>query len=171
LTLLADTGFQPFSFDGMSGHYEEVVVADPANTFCSGCLDFALAVFLNADQPFAISTVRFGQWNSTTDVGYSPGLDNGTIIPTTVFRGTGNNVGFNFNNFGSGTTTDVLIVETNARAFWNAGGIFFNDTNNNTQSSFINGIFVPAPEPSTAALTGLAILALVGVLRMRSRAA
>jgi hypothetical protein len=171
LTELADTGIQPFSFDGMNGNYEEVVVSDPANTFCAGCLDFALAVFLGADEPFGISTVRLGIWgNSTTDVGYSPGLDNGTIVPTTVFRGTGNNVGFNFSNLGSGTFTDVLIVETNATAFWNQGVIFFNDTNNNTQSSGFGPIFVPAPEPSTAALTGLAILAFAGLVRMRSRA-
>ena len=166
-----DSGVQPFSFaDGTNGVYEEVVAPIGNNPFCANCLGFGLLVELNADSPFDLSTARFGLWNSSTDVGYCSDCGGGTIIPNTVFRGTGNNVGFNFSGstFAPGDTTELLGVLTNATQFWVRGSVFFNDTNGATSNTF-GSIAIPTPEPSTLVLTGFAIAGLAGVRRRPTR--
>ena len=163
-TVIYDSGAKPFSFDGglTFGQYEEYVATDTNNTFCAGCLDFALRISVDPGSTYSISTVRFGTWASRTDVGYITGLVGpGAIAPNTVFRGGGNNVGFNFSGLAPGATSQIVIVETDARGMM-PGGIFFNDSNNNAQSGTFGSIFVPSPEPSSLTLAGIALLVLGG---------
>lgn len=167
-----DSGPLPFSFDGNTGTYEEVVAPIPDNPFCSGCLGFGLLVELDSTSAYDLSTIRFGTWNSQTDVGYCSDCNSGgTSIPSTVFRGTGNNVGFNFSGstFAPGDQSYLLVVLTNATSFWVNGGIFFNDTNGDATSSIFGGLAVPAPEPGTFAILGVAMLGLGGFRRWRTR--
>jgi hypothetical protein len=161
-TLIYDSGSRPFRFDGglTFGHYEEYVAVDSNNVFCGGCLTFGLEVWVDPLSAYSLTTVRFGLWAPIllTDIGYSPGLGGGTVTPGSVYRGTGNNVGFNFTGLTPGTHSQILIVETNSTT-WGPGGIFFNDSNS-VQSSTFGGIWaVPAPEPSSLALAGIGLVA------------
>lgn len=169
--LFYDSGALPFSFDNgrISGVYEEFVGNDLNNVFCTGCLDFFLFVNVNATSTFSLNTIRFGMWSTSvlTDVGYSPPITPG-IIPDTVFRGSANNIGFNFTGLHPGTGSAALIVETNSLTY-GSGGIFFNDSNTGAGGNpgVISPVFgsiytVPSPEPSSLALAGIGLLALGG---------
>ena len=101
------------------------------------------------------------------------------MLPVTVFRGSGNNVGFNFatGSLAAPFTTAALVVETNATGYWNHGVAFYNDSDQTNaacvptnpgagcQSGNTPGIFVPSPEPATFALAGIALAGLFALRR------
>jgi len=172
---------QPFSFDGNTGYYQELVFAPTDNPFCAGCLGFGFTIF-DESGPYTISTMQIGWWNSQTDVGYctdctlacDPGV--GCIpvgfAPSTVYRDTLSNVGFNFTGTISSLGSDVLIVLTDAQSFSFDGVVSFVDSNAATSPMF-GGIAVPAaepaPEPATITLTGMALLGLASLRRRSMR--
>lgn len=156
---------------GFTTSYTTSVVSDPANVFCSGCLDF-LYTFTNngpdtngrySASSFGVAPVAPGHW--MTDVGFemlSPG-----IVPNTVDRslsgGFGNVVGFNYlggNEVDPGQSTATLVIETNARSF-NSGTVSAQDGTAASGAAFQPTV----PEPSSLALLGGGLLAIGSFVR------
>jgi len=171
--VLADTtGTFNFDSGALTGSYEEVVAVDPFGVTCAGCLDFAYKISLDSglsDAIFGVNVARYVGF--TTDVGYVSG--SGDVAPDKVNRIDaihGGIVGFFFGSSGDpslfpGESSDFLVVATDAKAFTNSdprGGVtIFADPSSDAVSGTIQGLFEPAPEPSTALLVSIGLGALV----------
>ena len=187
--VFADPGSSPpllgdisgtFSFGSgiglLTGSWEEVVLVDPFDVTCSGCLDFAFVV--NED-PLLSSGIfdagLSGFLGYTTDVGY---IDDTGTAPIFVNRGTfGNDITFEFvtatssssNVIGPGGGSAVLIVATNATTFDSLGTLSISGGRQGSPADGqISGVFEPifAPEPPTTLLLGLG---LTGIAAFRKR--
>jgi PEP-CTERM motif len=131
--------------------YSTWVFADPANSWCKGCLDFVYQFTNNGGD----SNERFSMYNFAgflVDVGTNPF---GIHDPTTIDRSlNGPVIGFNFpasDQISTGQTTPLLVIETNALQFTTG----FASAQDGTAGYGI--AFSPAstvPEPSSLALTG-----------------
>jgi PEP-CTERM motif len=104
-----------------------------------------------------------------TDGAASGVFINGTVSPVTADRnsGSGNVIGFSFSSpeIGPGTTSNVLIISTDATTF-KAGSASVLDGTGATVASFEPASAVSSvPEPATSALLGSGLLALGGLRR------
>ena len=113
-----------------------------------GTLDFLylLSVASGPDAVNRLTVTDFTGW--TTDVGYLAGSG---IVPTSVDRSnSGGTVGFQFgsepNGVTAGESTDVLIIETNAKTFTVGTGSTIDGT------VFSGGAYAPSPEPASVGL-------------------
>ena len=165
-TTVGDTGVNPWSALTFSGVDRTVVLSDPANVFCAGCLDFVFAVSNNstsADSIQRISDTSFAGYS--TDVGYTTGIATGcatNAIPDTVDRSLNAQVvGFNYiqpHGVGQGQCTVALEIETNATAFGH-GSLQVIDGSVASVDSF-----APVPEPGTLVLFGSGLISLAGLV-------
>ena len=149
--------------------FTQVVIADPNNTFCPNCLDFAFVVELNSIASYLITQLTLGLFAGfSTDVAYPPGLIPAGIDPTSGGRSAdGQDILYYFptgSTIGAGQGSQVLIVETNATNYNNLGTLNLQDSAGD--STTVSGLYSPAsvPEPSTTLLVSLGIL-LVGFRR------
>jgi hypothetical protein len=155
-----------------SGTYTTWVYSDPGNKICAGCLDFVYQVSNTTKNPLPpdqgiierITASAFAGF--TTDVGYTPGT--GAVAPDGVSRSSspGNVVGWNFlgTNLDPNQTSDLLVIETNAK-FFGMGTISAQD---GTAGSALGFAPSAVPEPMTMGLLGGG-LALLGVARLRRK--
>jgi len=164
-TLLATTGSQALSSGTFTANATSWVYSDSANSFCAGCLDFVyLVTRTGGDDPIERIT-------ASSFAGYS--VDAGVVTsspgftPLSVDRSAnGAVIGFNYQNAANLTgtqSTQLLVIQTNARAF-TAGLLSVQD------GQAANGVgFQPAaatPEPVSMSLLGGG-LALIGLGRWR----
>jgi hypothetical protein len=143
-----------------TGNYTTMVISDTAR---GGLLDFLYRFTVTGGTNDIGRATASDFTGFTTDVGYVTGTNSGAAgIPITVDRTTASPVGFNFGaGFGTGVSSAVLVIETNA-TLWTAGNLSF--LNNKTSD---NPAFAPVvPEPSTWAMM-LAGFGLLGFAAMR----
>jgi hypothetical protein len=164
--------------DWLTGRYFEAVVVDPLGITCAGCLDFALRVTVDAGLPSGLTNAALGGfWGYTTDVGYLEGTGamgafGGNGVPRLVNRGAGGGgVNFrfvspgNFTPVGSGGTSAILVVATNAttydkNGFLVIGGFASNSSTGGDFSGLLEPTVLGTPEPSTGLLLGIGLAAL-----------
>lgn len=145
--------------------YSEWVMADPFNTWCSGCLDFVFQFTNNGGD----SNERFSMYNYAgflVDVGTNPF---GVHDPTTIDRSVnGPVIGFNFpasDQISTGQSTPLLVIETNA-VLYTTG--YASAQDGTAGYGFAYSPFAAVPEPASLALVGGG-LALIGGLLRKSR--
>src|SRR5271157_6067369 len=166
-TTLATTSGTIFA-STFSADYTTSVLRDPANTFCSGCLDFIYQFTNNGpdvNERYTMSSFA----GFMVDAGTNPF---GVHDPITVSRSSisgGQVVSFNFDQFGDemqpGQTTVTLVIETNAVTYTTG----FLSAQDGTAGSGVGYAPLSAiPEPSSLALLGGG-LAFVGSLLRKSR--
>jgi len=167
-TLLASTGGTFTTLD-LSGTYEAVVLSDPANVFCAGCLDFEIQIVtsVGADNVGRVTTANFAGF--LTDVGYDPAFCGifvcsvPIIAPTTVDRNTDDTIGFNFaGGVGGGAGSSILEIETNAHSY-KSGIIGIIDGS----PTGVLGYAPNVPEPGVAGLLGLGLFVGLPLLRRK----
>ena len=123
-----------------------VFTDDPLNPYGLNALDFVYSILDNATSTALISRITGTSFTGfSTDVGYftAAAFPGGTIVPTTVDRNDAATVGFNFNSFGPGDESLVLVVKTNATAF---GSGSLNVIDSSGSSASVTA-FAPVPEP------------------------
>lgn len=168
-TLATNSG--TISAPSFTATFTTSVIADPANVFCAGCLDYVYQFTNNG--PDVNGRYSMGFFSNAAiqiklDVGIGPG-SRLQKIPFSVDRngGSGGVVGFNYldlNQVGPGETTVPLVIETNTRQF-TSGFLSAQDATSG------NGVgFAPTfiPEPSSLFLLGGGLLAIGSFVR-RSR--
>lgn len=146
--------------------YTEWVYSDPSNTWCAGCLDFVYQFTNNGGD----ANERYSMFNFagvSVDVGTNPF---GTHDPTTIDRSLGGAViGFNYpaaDEINSGTTTPLLVIETDALNFTDG---FVSAQDGTAGFGFAYAPLATVPEPASLALFGSGLAILGGLLRMRLR--
>jgi len=157
---------------------DAAVYEDPGNTFCADCLDFVYQVTNSdgsADGVGRVTAVNFTGWS--VDAGFSPtapgsgggtAFVDGTDAPGLVDRNTPDTVGFQFESsptaaIAPGDTSNLLVIETNSTIFGAGAAAALDGSTANFAA------FDPSPEPTSALLMGLGMLALAGVRRFRRR--
>ena len=177
-TVAASTG-ETWGLATFTGGFYEQVEVDPANVFCSGCLDFLFQVSLDgtADQSLVrVTETGFSAYR--TEAGYDSlslgslvlcGIDDGgfcnsgnpNTVPASVDRSLdGNTVGFTFPGIPTGDSTVDIVIETNALSYVRSPATFYGSNGATGTANIFGpaGLAVSAPEPSYAGL----LLALVG---------
>jgi len=155
-------------------NYDEYVFSDNANPFCPGCLDFVIVATDNAASNTFIQNITAGSFagNGTvlTNLGYNSVYDTLPVAvglnPLTGNRSNdGSVVGFSYvpGDVPAGSSTDYLIIQTNARNFV-PGTVSFQD--GVTASGVGFGV---APEPNLVGLLMVGGLGLVFVARRRMK--
>lgn len=162
--LLGDlTGTFNIGSGKLTGSWEEAVLVDPLGVTCTGCLDFAFQINLNAnslDNIFALGLASF--FGYSTDAGYVS--NSGDVATDSVLRGPlGGPVFFLFTDpvLTPGHSTDFLVVATNAKTYDQHGSIGVYGGNSDVHvNGSIQRVFEPTavPEPSTIALMSLGLL-------------
>lgn len=135
---------------------------DPMNPYGLNDLDFVYSILDNATSTANISRIAAANFTGfNTDVGYftATAFPGGTILPATVDRSTTNSVGFNFNSFGPGAESLVLVIKTNATTF-SSGSLTVVDSGGSSASVTAFAPVVPEPElgwPLGFSLLGMAV--------------
>ena len=162
-----------FSFDGglTTFKYVEAVGTDPANPYCSTCLDFAF-IFNVTDPNNFITSVDLSDFAGfATDGGYTQ-VGTNPIDPDSVSRSTnGSTLDFTYSvGVLPGDHSALLIVKTNAKNFDYNGVATLVD--NNGASLALQDFVEPttAPEPTSAALLGLGVVVLASFRKKLLRA-
>lgn len=145
--------------------YTTSVYRDPSNFWCANCLDFVYQ-FTNLgpapNERYSMS--NFDAFNVSVGMDLLGVLDPFTITRTTVVGGE-SIIGFVFSSPGpdvpAGTTTQLMVIETNA-THWTTGLV---SAQNGTAASNIAFQPTAIPEPSSLALIGSGIVAVGGFLR------
>jgi len=156
------------------------VYSDPSNTFCAGCLDFVYQVSnasSSTDGVGRVTAFNFAGWD--VDAGFSPTAPgsgggpfvDGTDAPGLVDRNTLDTVGFQFESSPTaaivpGDTSNILLIETNAMYF-TSGGASVLDGGTANFSAFSPTASSQVPEPASALMLGLGMVALAGLCRFR----
>lgn len=171
------------------GQFYEQVENDPANVFCSGCVDFLFQVELsgNANQSLTgvtesgFSAFRAEAGYDTLSVGSATlcGIDDGgfcnsgdpATIPNAVNRSAdGNLVGFMFPGVVPGESTVDIVIETNALTFVEPQVTFLGSNGAIATAGILgpSGAPVsPVPEPRTTPLW--LVLACAGAVHVKRR--
>jgi len=160
---LADTGSVTVTSGSESVQMQEQIFADTGGGLCAGCLDWVISV---TEVTGDIGRVTAGNFSSSalllTDVGYL--TDGINLAPATVDRTVGglgpgtSIIGFSFAPaIPAGSSSDVLVIKTNIKAF--VPGTL----------SAIDGIPVStnawgvAPEPNMTCLLSVLAVAIFGL--------
>jgi hypothetical protein len=143
-----------------------VLTNDPLNPNGLTDLDFVYSFLDNATSTALISRItatNFAGFN--TDVGYftTAAFPGGTIVPTTVDRNSASTVGFNFNSFGPGNESLVLVIKTNATVFGSGSVNIFDSTGGSASVM----AFAPVPEPGLVLPVSCCFLGLAVYWRIR----
>jgi hypothetical protein len=147
-----------------SGTYSAWVFKDPTNTFAPGDLTFVYETSNNSGSSEDINRITVSNFTGfMTNVGF--GNTAGTLAPNTVDRTSSGPIGFSFfDGIVPGETSNLMIVETNARLL-TSGHISM--INNGVS---LNDAFQPAiPEPSTWAMVLMGFMAVAFSTLMRRR--
>jgi len=174
--ILADTGVMPYTGlnsqnnQSLGGQYRSLVVSDPSNVFCAGCLDFVYGAS-DTGGPDAIGYVTASSFGGfKIDAGVASNLVTGggagDIAPIDVSVGVGGVVvTWEFpgaTGVPTGYETAVLVVETNATS-WTGGTFAVIDSGTTNLPAFQPSV----PEPATIVLL-VSMLGVVG-LGLRKR--
>jgi hypothetical protein len=144
-----------------SGTYTDEVFSDPTNVWGAGDLTFLLTVTDKGSSTNSIGRVTessFAGWK--VDAGYYGAPLNFGIAPSTEDRNSAAVIGFDFSaGLTPGSTTDWLVIETNATSFTSG-----NISVLNAGVASVAGLAPTVPEPATWAmmLLGFAGLGLAG---------
>jgi hypothetical protein len=164
------------SLGTMSGTYEAAVYSDPTNTFGANDLDFVYQVSNDSNSTDSIGRLTAISFlGYQTDVGYTAtgsalgsSFVDGSVAPEFVDRvSPGNTVGFSFNApaflpVAPGQTSNVLIIETDATNFKEAGNLNIIDGGVTTVTAFEPTASPSVPEPNFLLLLCIGLLALAG---------
>ena len=164
----------PFASGGFSGTLTStVILGDPSNAL--GGLTFTYLVTNDAVSSNVISRVTVDSFTSfMTDVSYQTPAPGGSVVPSLVDRLTADVVGFSFfptdvpGAFGvlsAGTSSALLVVQTDAQTFANTSAFVIDGDAVNVAS------YAPLPEPGSFCLATLGVICLLGYAwRRRSMA-
>jgi hypothetical protein len=158
------------------------VYTDPSNTFCAGCLDFVYQVSNSGGSTDGIGRVTaFNFTGFMVDAGYSvagepagggTAFPTGTWAPGLVDRNSADTVGFQFADVATvippGGTSTVLEIMTDATSF-TAGSASALDGGTANFNAFAPSAGTTTPEPASALMLGLGMVALAGLRRFRSQ--
>lgn len=142
--------------------YWQWVYSDPLNSWCAGCYDFVYQFkVIGPDPNERFSMSSFAGFN--LDVGTNPF---GVHDPSLIDRSTvGAVVGFNFPAFlemSPGSTTVLLVIETDARAI-KPGFVSAQDGTAGSGIAWAPNV----PEPTTLMMLGSGLMAVGGYIRRR----
>ncbi len=154
-SLLAETGWQSFSFAGTTGSVLEIVVADSTNMFGAGDLSFIYQVQITGGDLGHVTGFDYKGWltdvQSGCEMGDSLLACGGTNASSVDRSADGSVVSFNFSpNLVAGDWSESLVIATNAKHY-TVGTIGLIDGGGATETGYAPTV----PEPSTWAMMAL----------------
>ena len=176
-TLLASASQTVNNGSGLNFTVNSAVFADPSNMACAGCLDFVFQVSNSAsstDSIYRLTASNFGTFTAFPGYLSSGGslgapFVNGNAAPLSIDRSVaGNIIGFGFFSNVSvlppGSTSKVLVIETNATNFANGTvNIFGSAGLSNPVGSFQPAAAPTVPEPGSLSLLGIGLAGGIGL--------
>ncbi len=162
--LLASTG-GTLTAPTFTGTYTAAVYRDMSNVFGPGNLDF-LYTFTHVSGD-SVERITVGNFNGFgVQAGVLTFNSAGTILPEGVSFAKNGAVGFYFNGdpIGDGSTSQGLLVETNAMDYMPGT---FSAQDNTTANAIGYQPVASTPEPTSLALFGTGLLGVVGVARRK----
>jgi len=170
--IIADTGWQNFSYPGTTGEVLELVVADNTNPYGAGDMSFIYQVQITGGGHPAVVTLSgydYTGWQTDVQAGCEVGDAllpcAGSTMPVNVTRtADGSSVNFNFTpELGAGMWSYSLIIATDATSIV-PGSIGVQDGGGTTANGYAPGV----PEPATLSLIGMGLLSLLGLRKKQN---